>query len=71
MSFLVAGKHRGYGGFDGELALAEVALDNCRADTSVIEALLAGRLPTAWDFESMGHTALRLYPALEAIESPE
>jgi len=71
VSFLVAGKHRGYGGFDGELALAEVALDNCRADTSVIEALLAGRLPTAWDFESMGHTALRLYPALEAIESPE
>jgi len=37
-------------------------------DASVVEALLTGRLPTAWEFESMGgDTALRIYPALEGI----
>ena len=70
VAFLVAGKDRGYGWFDRELALAGAALDNCRADTSVIEALLAGRLPTEWDFESMGGTALKIYPALAAIDNP-
>ena len=40
-----------------------------RAATSVVEAVLAGRLPTTWEFELMADTALRIYPALEAIES--
>ena len=69
VAFFVAGKDHGYGPFDGELELAGAALDNCRADTSVVEALLAERLPTAWEFESMGGTALRIYPALDAIVS--
>jgi len=69
VAFFIAGKDRGYGPFAGELELAGAALDNCRADTLVVEALIAGRLPTAWEFESMGETALRIYPALEAVES--
>ena len=69
VAFFVAGKDHGYGPFDGELELAGAALDNCRADTAVVEALIAGRLPTTWEFELMADTALRIYPALEAIES--
>jgi hypothetical protein len=71
VSFFAAGKDRGYGSFDRELALAGTALDNCRADTSVVEALLAGRLPTVWEFDLMGDTALKIYPALDAIDSRE
>jgi len=67
VAFFAAGKDRGYGSFDGELELAGAALDNCRADASVVEALLTGRLPTALEFESMGDTALRIYPALDAV----
>lgn len=67
VAFFVAGKDHGYGSFDRELALAGATLDNCRADTSVVEALLAGRLPIEWEFELMGDTALGIYPALEAI----
>ena len=69
VAFFVAGKDHGYGPFHGELELAGAALDNCRADTSVVEAVLAGRLPTTWEFKLMGDTALRIYPVLEAIES--
>ena len=32
-------------------------LDDCRAATAVVEALLAERLPAARDFEAMGDTA--------------
>ena len=67
VSFFAAGKDRGYGSFDRELALAGAALDNCRADTAVVEGLLAGRLPTVCEFELMGDTALRIYPALDAV----
>jgi len=68
VAFFVAGKDHGYGPFDGQLELAGAALDGCRAATAVVEALLAGRLPTTWEFEAMGDTALMLYPALEAIK---
>jgi hypothetical protein len=67
VAFFAAGKDHGYGSFDCDLALAGAALDNCRADTSVVGALLARRLPTAWEFERMGDTALRIYPTLQAI----
>ncbi len=69
VAFFVGGRDCGYGPFDKELELAAVALDDCRAATAVVEALLAGRLPQGWDFEAMGDTALRIYPALEAIRS--
>jgi hypothetical protein len=69
VAFFVGGRDSGYGPFDKELELAAIALDDCRAATSVVEALRAGRLPEAWDFEAMGDTALRIYPALEAIRS--
>lgn len=68
VAFFVAGKDHGYGPFDGQLELAGAALDGCRAATAVVDALLAGRLPTTWEFESMADTALMIYPALEAIE---
>jgi hypothetical protein len=68
VAFFVAGKDHGYGPFDGQLELAGAALDSCRAATAVVEALLAGRLPTTWEFESMGDAALMIYPALEVIE---
>ena len=71
VAFFVAGKDHGYGPFDEELELAGAALDNCRAATSVVEALIAGRLPTTWEFELMADTALRIYPALDAIEVRE
>jgi len=68
VAFFVAGKDHGYGPFDGQLELAGAALDGCRAATAVVDALLAGRLPTTWEFESLADTALMIYPALEAIE---
>jgi len=69
VAFFVGGRDCGYGPFEKELELAAVALDECRAATAVVEALLAGCLPEWWDFEAMGDTALRIYPALEAIRS--
>ena len=69
VAFMVAGRDHGYGWFDRELELAGAALDNCRADMCVVEALLNGRLPTEWEFELMGDTVLRIYPAFEAIQS--
>lgn len=68
VAFFVAGKDRGYGSFERELAVAAAALDNCRADTGIVEALLDGRPPRDWEFELMGQTALLIYPALEALE---
>lgn len=69
VAFIVAGKDRGYDSFARELGLAEAALDNCRADTAIVEALLAGRLPSELEFDWMGHSALVIYPALEAFQS--
>jgi hypothetical protein len=64
MAFFVAGREQGYVGLDDELVLAGAALDNCRADRPVIEALLEGRLPSQRQFDAMAHTALQIYPAL-------
>ena len=67
VAFLVAGKDHGYYASESELELAGAALDTCRATTTVVEDLLAGRLPTVREFESVSQTALRIYPALEAM----
>jgi hypothetical protein len=67
IAFLVAGRDHGYYSSAQELELAGEALDNCRATTLVVKALLAGLLPTRREFDSMGETALAIYPALEAI----
>lgn len=66
VAFFIAGKDRGYGPFDGELELAGAALDNCRADRQVVEALLEGRTPTPEEFDAMARTAMEIYPALAA-----
>jgi hypothetical protein len=66
VAFFVAAKDRGYGFFAGDLDLATVALDTCRATTLVVEALLAGRLPTGPEFDAMCQAALGIYPALPA-----
>ena len=67
VAFLVAGRERGYHVPERELELAGVALDACRAATSVVDGLLAGRLPTGPEFEAMSRTALAVNPALEAM----
>jgi hypothetical protein len=67
VAFLAVAKDHGYGSFERELELAEMALDNCRTSTSVVESLLVGSLPPASAFEAMGDTALRIYPALAAL----
>ena len=68
VAFFVAGKNRGYYAPERELELAGAALDTCRATASVVDALLAGRAPSEREFESMSATALKVYPALEALE---
>jgi hypothetical protein len=67
VAFLVAGRDRGYYAPEQELGLAGAALDTCRATTPVVDALLAGRLPTTQEFDVMSRTALTLNPALDAI----
>lgn len=67
VAFLAAGKDHGYGSFDGEMELAGAALDTCRASTLVVEALLAGRFPSTWAFDTMADNSLRIFPALEAL----
>jgi hypothetical protein len=67
VAFLVAGKERGYYAPEKELELAGVALDACRATTSVVDALLSGGLPTWHQFETMGRAALSINPALGAL----
>jgi len=67
VAFFVAGRGRGYGVFDEEVELAGAALDACRAVSAVVERLLAGELPTEWEFALMGDTALKLFPALDAL----
>ena len=44
-----------------------MTLDTCRAATSVVDGLLAGRLPTLHEFEAMSRTALAINPALDAM----
>lgn len=68
VAFFVAGKDHGYGPFEGELELAEAALDTCRATARVVDALLARRLPTDRECEAMKTRAEGLSPALEALE---
>jgi hypothetical protein len=69
IAFLVAGRDRGYHAPENELELAGTVLDTCRATTSVVEALLAGRLPTSREFETMSSTALAINPALDAVRA--
>ena len=71
VAFLVAGKDRGYRAPEGELELAGVALDTCRAAAWMVDALLAGDLPTSDEFEAMARAALAIYPALEAMRKLE
>ena len=68
VAFFVAGKDHGYGPFGGELELAGAALDTCRAVAKVVDALLEGRPPTDPDLDTMRETAVRLQPALEALD---
>ena len=67
VAFFVAGKDHGYEPVEGELELAGAALDTCRATARVVDALLAGGLPTEPEYEAMSATTVRLYPALEAL----
>ena len=67
VAFLVAGRDHGYRAPAGELELAGAALDTCRATSWVVDALLAGDLPTIDEFDIMGRAALAIYPALEAL----
>jgi hypothetical protein len=69
VAFFVAGKDHGYGSFDGELALAAVALDTCRTGMAIVEDLLAGRRPSVREFDLMGDSALSIYAALETIDA--
>jgi hypothetical protein len=71
VAFLVAGTGHGYGQFEGELELAGLALDTCRATARVVDALLARRLPTKREYEAMIATIERLYPALKAFEDAD
>jgi hypothetical protein len=71
VSFLVAGKERGYYAPEAELELAGATLDAGRAATRVVEALLAARLPSRHEFDEMSVAALRLNPALDAMSESE
>ncbi len=71
VAFLVAGKDRGYHAPESELELAGTTLDTCRAATSVVDALLAGRLPTRRDLEAMSAAAQAIDPALDAVHELE
>ncbi len=67
--FFLAGKDHGYGPFEEEMELAGAALDTCRATARVVDALLAGRLPTEPEYDAMSSTTLKVYPALEALQN--
>jgi hypothetical protein len=71
VAFLVAGGERGYYAPREELELAGAVLDTCRATTRVVDALLAGRLPTRPEFETMSRTVLAINPALDAVRERE
>ncbi|HZL63958.1 MAG TPA: hypothetical protein VFD50_03295 [Thermoleophilia bacterium] len=67
VAFLAAGKEHGYAFFDTDLELARAELANCRATTRVVEGLLAGRLPTDQEFDSMDDTVAGIYRVLEQL----
>jgi hypothetical protein len=67
VAFLVAGPERGYHAPEQEFELAGATLDACRATTTVVDALLSGRLPTRSEFETMSLTALAVNPALDRL----
>ena len=69
VAFFVAGKDRGYGHFEKEHELADAALDTCRAVTRVVDALLAGRVPTESEHEKMIATAAKLGSAVAELEA--
>ncbi len=71
VAFLAAGRDRGYYAPEAEIDLAGASLDTCRATTSVVEALLTGRLPTVHEFEAMSRAALTINPALDATREAE
>ena len=67
VAFFVAGKDHGYGPFEEELELARAALHTCRATARVVDALLAGRLPTEPQLAAMGAASEKLHPAITAL----
>jgi hypothetical protein len=71
VAFLVAGRDHGYHAPETELELAGAVLDTCRATMSVVDALVAGRLPTRREFETMSVAALAVNPALDAARRAE
>ena len=71
VAFLVAGRDHGYYAPESALELAGAVLDTCRATTSVVSALIAGRLPTGHEFETMSAAALAVNPALDAERRAE
>ncbi len=71
VAFLAAGRDRGYYAPEAEIELAGATLDTCRATASVVEALLAGRLPAIHEFEAMSRAALTINPALDAVREAE
>jgi len=71
VAFLVAGKDHGYYAPENELELAGAVLDTCRATAPVVDALVAGRLPTRHEFETMSQAALAVNPALDAARGAE
>jgi hypothetical protein len=71
VAFLAAGRDQGYYAPEAEIELAGASLDTCRATTSVVAALLEGRLPTIHDFEAMSRAALTINPALDATREAE
>ncbi len=71
VSFLVAGKERGYYAPQAELDLAGATLDAGRAATRVVGALLDARLPSRHEFDAMSVAALQLNPALDALRESQ
>ena len=71
VAFLVAGRDHGYYAPESELELAGAVLDTCRAAAPVVDALVAGRLPTRSEFETMSEAALAVNPALDAARRAE
>jgi hypothetical protein len=71
VAFLVSGRDRGYYAPQAELDLAGATLDAARTAATVVDALLGGRLPSRHEFDAMGVTALRVTPALEALNEAE
>jgi hypothetical protein len=69
VAFLVAGRERGYYAPEQEIELAGATLDTCRAAASVVDALLAARLPGEREFDAMCRAALTINPALDRVRA--